>query len=96
MVNKKIKNNDEDEKNCEWFEIKDEGQVIRLNPDTFFNLLQDCFSYEDIPEIMSSISHQYRKATDQFIKIFILHKYSEVNLSKLKQELSNWTAGIFY
>lgn len=97
ILNKKISKS-EDTVYCEWFEILDDHKnVVRFTPTSFFNLIQDCFTYVDISQIISNLYPKYTEQVDRFVKIFILRQYDDKDeIEKIKQEITNWTAGVFY
>jgi len=96
VVDKKMLNpNDSDDRSCEWFKVSHHNQTIKFTPQSFFNLIQECFNYEDIPRIMSSIDPVTCKEADRFIKIFILRQYEDENIEDIKQQLAIYTVGLF-
>ena len=90
----KIKNKGGNEK-IEWFEIYDDNnKKIRLTADTFFELLQQSFNFNDVYNIYTKLGPLYKNQADQFINIIINRQYNE-DIEDLKQRIFDYTVGIF-
>lgn len=90
----KIKNKGGSDK-IEWFEILDDhNKILRLDVDSFFELLQQSFSFNDVYNIYTKLGQQYKDQADQFINIIINKQYDE-DTEDIKQRIFDYTVGIF-